>query len=246
MNETINIMKAHRSIRNYTGEAVKEEHLRAIIESAIHAPTSINGQQWSIIVIEDQAKKDRIAELAGGQPWISKCSVFMVFLMDYHKVAKKMEAQGIPFEHATSIESVMVGAVDVGIAFSNAMTAAESLGYGIVPIGAIRREPFEIIELLGLPKYVYPVLGMCIGVEAGDQGLKPRLPYDATVSIDIYNAETDTLVADYDALYKEYLAQRPDTTMAPAWTEFVGSVYNRVYFPKVKSSLEQQGFTAEK
>lgn len=246
MNETIKVMKAHRSIRNYTGEPVKEEHLRAIIESAIHAPTSINGQQWSIIVVKDQAKKDKIAKLVGGQEWVSKCSVFMVFLMDYHKVAKEMAAKGMRFEHATSIESIIVGSVDVGIAFSNAMTAAESLGYGVVPIGAIRREPFEVIELLGLPKYVYPVLGMCIGLEAGQQPLKPRLPYDATVAIDAYNMNTDGLVAEYDATYKDYLAHRGDTTEVSTWTDFVGARYRSVYFPKVKPSLEQQGFTAEK
>lgn len=89
MNELINRIKNHRSIRSYTGEEVKSEHLKEIIESAIMAPTSINGQQWSIIIVKDKEKKDKIAELCGGQPWISKSSVFMIFLMDYYKIAKK-------------------------------------------------------------------------------------------------------------------------------------------------------------
>lgn len=246
MKDLISMIKNHRSIRNYTGEDVKEEDLRAIIEGAIHAPTSINGQQWSIIIVEDQEKKDKLAELCGGQSWISKASVFMIFLMDYYKIAKKMKENGIAFENATSIESIMVGSVDVGIAFSNAMNVAESLGYGIVPIGAVRREPQEVINLLELPKYVYPVLGMCIGVEEGEQEIKPRLPYDATVSVDVYNRDTDKYVKEYDEKIREYMIKRTNGQQNHSWSEFVSSIYRNVYFPKVRESLKNQGFTNEK
>lgn len=246
MNELVNRIKQHRSIRNYTGEAVKEEDLQAIIESAILAPSSINGQQWSILIVKDKEKKKKLVELCGGQPWIEACDVFMIFLMDYYPIAKKMEEKGLPFEHATSIESIMVGSVDVGIAYSNAMNVAESLGYGTVPIGAIRREPYEVIDMFELPKYVYPILGMCIGVEEGQQAVKPKMSYDTKVSIDVYNSQRDQHIEKYDAIIKKYMEERTNHAQSHTWSEAVATVYSKVYFPKVKGSLHQQGFTYEK
>lgn len=242
MNEVIKTIQNHRSIRSYTGEPVKEEHLETILRSAIHAPSSINGQQWSVIVVKDQAKKEKIAELTGGQPWIANASVFLVFVMDYQRVAKEFEKKGLPFENINSVEAIMVGSVDVGIAFGNAMNAAESLGYGIVPIGAVRKEPSEIINLLELPQYVYPVLGMCIGVESGDQAMKPRLPYDAVVSIDKYQPTSEEVLKAYDKEIKEYMIERTNGKEDTSWLDRVTAVYSKVYFPKVYGSLKDQGF----
>lgn len=47
----------------------------------------------------------------------------------------------------------MVSSVDAGLSMQNVITAAESLGLGIVPIGGIRKSPDEIIDLLQLPEY---------------------------------------------------------------------------------------------
>ncbi|MDO5096420.1 MAG: NADPH-dependent oxidoreductase [Peptostreptococcaceae bacterium] len=245
MNEVIKNIQSHRSIRSYTGEPVRDEDLQTILKSAIHAPSSINGQQWSVIVVKDQAKKDRIAELTGGQEWISKASVFLVFVMDYHRAAKQLEKAGIEFKNINSIEAIMVGSVDVGLAFGNAMNAAESLGYAIVPIGAIRNEPYEMIKLLNLPKYVYPVLGMCIGVGATEQPLKPRLPYDVVVSDETYNADTDSAVAEYDETIRRYMMERSGGQDSSCWSDRVKQVYSKVYYPKVYDSLKQQGFKNE-
>lgn len=245
MNEVIKTIQNHRSIRSYTGEDVKEEHLNLILKSAMHAPSSINGQQWKIIIVKDQAKKDKIAELTGGQAWISKSSVFMLFVMDYQRVAKEFEKRGLSFENIRSVEAIMVGSVDVGLAFGNAMNAAESLGYGIVPIGAVRRKPMDIIELLELPQYVYPVLGMCIGLEEGDQALKPRLPYEAYVSVDRYETVSDEIIASYDSEIKNYMLERTDGKDDTSWLDRVTSVYSKVYFPEVYDSLKKQGFKNE-
>lgn len=245
MNEVIKTILNHRSIRNYTGEAVKDEHLELILKSAMHAPSSINGQQWKVIIVKDQAKKDKIAELTGGQAWISKSSVFMVFVMDYQRVAKEFEKRGLAFENLKSIEAIMVGSVDVGLAFGNAMNAAESLGYGIVPIGAVRRKPREIIELLELPQYVYPVLGMCIGVPEGEQALKPRLPYEAYVSVDKYEKAAEEVIAKYDEEIKNYMLERTEGKEDTSWLDRVTAVYSKVYFPEVYGSLKEQGFKNE-
>lgn len=44
MNETIRIMKNHRSIRKYKDEMISDEVIDNLIDVAQHAPNSINGQ----------------------------------------------------------------------------------------------------------------------------------------------------------------------------------------------------------
>ena len=46
------------------------------------------------------------------------------------------------------------------MAAQNMITAAESMGLGVVPLGSIKNEPQKIIEVLNLPKMTFPVLGL--------------------------------------------------------------------------------------
>lgn len=245
MNDVIKTIQHHRSIRNYTDDPVRDEHLRMILEAAVRAPSSMNGQQRSIVIVKDQQKKERIASLAGDQVWIANAPVFMVFVMDYSRIAKKMQSMGVPFENIHSVEAIMAGCIDSALALSNAMHAAQSLGYGVVSIGGIRSEPDEMIEILELPEYVYPLLGLCIGVPSGYQALKPRLPYEAIVSVDTYNSNTESLVDEYDEEIREYLMERSEGRSSATWSAQVSSAYKQVYFPKVYDSLKRQGFSNE-
>ena len=141
MNETINTIKDHRSIRDYKSDKIDQSIIDEIIIAAQSMPSSINGQQTSIIVVQDKVTKAKIAEYAGGQPWIDKAPLFLLFITDFYKTnvaaQKNRETQKIH----ESIESTLVGAVDVGLGMGAAIIAAESLGLGIVPIGGIRRDP---------------------------------------------------------------------------------------------------------
>lgn len=240
------VMKNHRSIRKYKDEEVKEEDLDIILDAAQLAPSSINGQQWSVIVIEDEKKKKELSVLSGGQSWVAEAPVFLVFVADYYRTKIALEKEGKEFKNIQSIEAIMVSSVDVGLAFGNAMNAAESLGYGIVPIGAIRREPAKVIELLNLPKYVYPVLGMCIGVPDEDPMKKPRFSKQAVVHREIYNRDLKDLVDDYDKTIEDYMNKRTNGEDIRNWSIGVSGTYSTVYFPKVYGTLKDQGFKNNK
>lgn len=43
-----------RAVREYTTEPVSEATIRNLIDAAIHAPSAINAQPWSFIVVRDQ------------------------------------------------------------------------------------------------------------------------------------------------------------------------------------------------
>ena len=163
MNPTLDLLHKHHSDRSFTDEAIAEQDLAAIVEAAYRAPTSINGQQVSVVVVRDAAKRARIAEIAGGQPWIAKAPVFITVLIDFNKTRVGVEAAGAQQIIHESVEGFAVGAVDAGIALGSLMVAARSLGLGIVPIGGFRRDPQAVIDLLELPPLTFPIAGVAIG-----------------------------------------------------------------------------------
>lgn len=58
-------IKTRRSIREFTGEPIPDEHIEKILDAARYAPSPENLQMWRYIVIrEDQELKDFIAELS--------------------------------------------------------------------------------------------------------------------------------------------------------------------------------------
>ena len=245
MNKTIETIKNHRSIRNYLDKDVPEEMLQAILAAASAMPTSINGQQISIIVIKDKGKKEKIAQLTGGQSWISQAPVFLVFVADFYKAYLAGEKNGEKEIIHESIEGTLVGSFDAGLAMGAAIIAAESLGLGIVPIGAVRKEPDEMIKLLNLPQYTYPLVGLVLGYPAELSTQKPRLPHDAIVHIETYKkAGLAATIDQYDDLMAKYYKERGDKESN--WSSQVANAYKQVYFPKVYPSIKHQGFKNNK
>ena len=100
------------------------------------------------------------------------------------------EINGEEFVITESEEAKLVGAVDVGLALSNAIAASESLGLGIVPIGGIRKEAEAVAKLLELPEFVFPMVGLVIGHPADDSEVKPRLPKEVIYNKEIYNKDS--------------------------------------------------------
>lgn len=245
MNQTIRAIKNHRSIRSYLDKDIPNEMLTEILEAARSMPTSINGQQISIIVIKDKGKKEKIAEWAGGQPWIAQAPVFLVFVADFYKAYIACEKNGTQEVIHESIEGTLVGAFDGGLAMGAAIISAESLGLGIVPIGAVRRKPQEVIDLLGLPKYTYPLVGLVIGYPTDASAQKPKFPLETLVHVEQYQKDgVRSAIDEYDATMSKYYSDRGDKETN--WSKQVANAYQQVYFPEVYPTMKKQGFRNDK
>jgi FMN reductase [NAD(P)H] len=242
MNDVIKTFMNHKSIRNYKDEMIKDEYIDIIVRAAQAAPSSINGQQVSIISVKDKETKAKIAELAGGQEWIDKGPVFLLFVSDFYRAKLAAEKNGVDLVITENLESIMVGCVDVGLAMGNAIGAAESLGLGIVPIGGIRKEPKEIIKLLDLPEYVFPVAGLVVGYPDGESSLKPRLPKEAVYHEEKYNKNLKEVIDIYDKEISEYMKERTSGQSDRNWSQTISSTYKTVYFPKVSPTIKEQGY----
>ena len=244
MNPTLEQLLNRRSIRNFTGESVKSEDLKLILQAAQQAPTSINGQQVSLVVTRDKSKIKKIAEIAGGQPQVATADVFVTVVIDYHRAQAAMAEAGEDMVISRSAEGILVGSVDAGIAVNALQTAAESLGYGTTTIGGIRSNPQAMIDLLELPQNTYPALGSTIGVpdNAVPSAVKPRVALESFAMDEVYDAQKVAQgVKQYDLDLRKWWDSIGLTEM-PSYTAQTAQFYNKVYFPKVAQSLEQQGF----
>jgi len=245
MNETIKQLLTRKSIRNFTGESVKEEDLNLIFQAAQRCPTSINGQQISLVYTKDKEKIKQIAQLCRNQKQVETADVFVTFVIDFNRTAHAIESLGKEQVVEQSAEGIIVGAIDAGIMLSSLQTAAEALGYGTTAIGAVRCAPDEFIEILNLPPKTYPLVGSTIGVakdHAKNAPLKPRVSLDSFVFEDVYD---DKKVQDGVEEYEEDLKQfRIDNNMdyLTSHKEAIASFYDNYYMPQVKSSFEKQGF----
>lgn len=241
-------MLAHRSIRSYTDRAVSDENLNSIIRAVQAAPNWVNLQLVSMIAVKDADRRQRFAELCGHQAHIAEAPVFLVFCGDYYRVALACQKNGQTLDEVMQdIDTLLVGAHEVGIALEAAVVAAESLGLGTVPIGDVRKNAKEVIRELQLPKYVFPMLGLCIGYPANDPGLKPRFPKEAVFFEETYNADLKNELAEYDSQYTQYLQERPWNNRVGNWTDLVADFYlHPFHYNGVADALREQGFVSAK
>lgn len=200
--DTIRVLTSHESIRSFDPTPIATEVLEAILVSARSAPTSSNLQAYSIIVIEDEQRRARMAQLVGDQQYVADAPVMLVFCADIFRLRYLAERQGHRFA-ANNLEMFLLSSIDASLALQNALIAAESLGLGAVPIGSIRNEPNLVAAELGLPVGVFAVAGLTIGYPSAGvrRGVKPRLPSDAVVHYEQYSSDdVEQHVRDYDAI----------------------------------------------
>jgi FMN reductase (NADPH) len=246
-NAVTKTMQGHRSIREYRPDPLPEGMLEAIVRSAQMASTSSYLQRYSVVAVEEPTKKDRLAELCGDQDQIRQCPVFLAFCADAYRLKRACERHGTEIQTGY-LEAFLVAAVDAALLAQNAALAAESLGLGIVYIGAIRNHTAEVIVELELPELVVPISGMCLGYPAEDPAPKPRLPLPAVLHRERYRPEeTDAHLDAFDeTILAAELYRSRETGKLYGWTSraarrvsYTDPKRLRVELSRV---IEEQGF----
>ncbi|OUM69109.1 hypothetical protein PIROE2DRAFT_38542 [Piromyces sp. E2] len=249
MNPVLESLFKHQSIRKYKNQPLEDEKLNLIIKAAQAAPNWCNAQHVSIIVVKDQARKQKLAELSLNQPYIAECSAFLVFCADFYRTAYAFRKNGVRSEQTTNfieqLDTLFVSGHEAGIAMQNAIVAAESMGLGTVPIGLIRKPSLEVVKELELPKYVIPIVGLCVGYPDANPGIKPRLPPSAICFEEKYNvAKSEAGVDEFDVSYNKYLVSRDSNARDENWSKGLAEKYLQFYglYEDDYELLKQQGF----
>ncbi len=240
MNPVIDLLKNHRSIRQFTSEPVSDEQIEAIIDAAGWSATSNFVQAYSVIRVTNMETRRQIAELAGDQTWVEKSPVFFMFCADLKRSQNACKLENKEMASGFT-EQLILASVDVGIAAQNAMIAAESMGLGGVFIGGIRNDPEKVCDLLKIPDQVYPVFGLCLGYPEGKSEQKPRLPVKVILKEEYYQEDIADLER-YNETCSDYYQNRSHGSRDDTWTRQISDLMGKPSRPHMKSFLEKKGF----
>ena len=237
MTPTIDLLCSHRSIRSFTDQKVSAEQREAIIAAAQSASTSSFLQCSSIVRITDPALRDQLVTLTGGQTWVAEAAEFWVFCADFNR-----HLQICPDAQLGRAEQLLLGCVDTALMAQNAMVAAESLGLGGVFIGGIRNNIAQVTELLGLPKFVLPLFGFCLGYPESVPDVKPRIPQSMLVHENRYQPVDPAVLANYDSRTAIYYEQRDSNQRSETWSQLIQRLIIKETRPFMLDYLHQQGW----
>lgn len=202
----------HRSVRAYSSKPLPPGTLELLIAAGQSAATSSNLQVWSVVAVEDQARKDRLSVFANNQAHIRQCPLLLLWVADLSRLDRVAQARGTTAEGNQYLEMLLVGAIDAALAAQNAVVAAESLGLGTVYLGAMRNHPEEVAAEVGLPPNAMVVFGLCVGYEdpaALAADVKPRLSQSTILHHERYSSEHEAAaVAAYNATLNDFQASQ--------------------------------------
>lgn len=202
----------HRSVRAFSDRPLAAGTLEMLVAAAQSAASSSNVQAWSVIAVQDPARKARLSVLAADQEHIRRCPLLLLWVADLARLDRVAASRSIDPEGTRYIEMLLVGVIDAALAAQNAVLAAESVGLGTVYIGAMRNEPEQVAREVALPPDAMIVFGLCVGHEdpaAQTADIKPRLPQRAVLHREQYGAGTEPeAVADYDRVMNAFQASQ--------------------------------------
>ncbi len=219
-NATLETILTHRSIRHYSARPLPNGLIELLAAAAQSAPSSSNLQAFSIVAVEDKARKARLAKLAANQKHVEEAPLLFLFVADLARLRHVAVGVDEPVKGLDYTESFLVALADAAFAAQNCFIALESLGLGACYIGAMRNHPREVAEELGLPAGAFVVFGMTtIGYPDPDvaTGVKPRLPQSNVLHRERYALPSAADVKQYDEALREF---RLDQVMSDiAWSK---------------------------
>lgn len=238
------------SVRRYEREAIPEETMEFIFEAIRNTPTSYNGQQFSVIDISDQTLKEELYAITG-QKQLKTCNRLLIFCSDYNKITLLADKKGITMPPFTdTMDGVTIGIIDAALAMMSAVVAAQSAGLGSNCIGYLRTaDPAKIAELLKLPKGVFVVCGLALGVPREQPDLKPKQPAPLMIHKNHYRNDNDKIVEEmeaYDQVVKHYNQTRAGGTSDNDWVAHIIDYYDHAMNYRILDYLKAQGYDISK
>ncbi len=219
MNPMIQKQLNHRSIRVFKDQPFPQDDYETLMEVARRTATSSGLQAASIIRISDPELKKQIAELCH-QDYIGRIPLLLIFVVDQYRNNEIALEQGIVSDGAAGMDSFFQSFTDASIMAQNVVNAAEALDYGTFYIGSIHNDPSAMCALLKLPKLVFPVVGVGIGIPDQELALKPRMDNAMRVFDNHYVCFEDTItrLKDYDAQMQTYYDLRDTNRRLDSFT----------------------------
>ena len=210
MKDAITTMMQHRSIRQFTSEAVDEALLKEILDCGLRASNTGNMQLYSIITTSQEPLRSELCKLHFGQ--CSTAPLWLTICTDvrrYHHYCRVNQCDE-PYGNFLWFASALV---DASLCAQNICVAAESRGLGFCFLGTVMYNTEQIASLLQCPEVVVPVIAIAMGHPAEESRMSERLGQDAVVHSEVYHDPTDDdivrthAVRDNDPFNREMVRQ---------------------------------------
>ena len=195
----------HRTIREFKDKEVDPKLYQSLIDVAQRTPTSNGMQQASIIRVTDPKIKEKLAEICN-QEYVVRAPILLIFLVDNYRNHQIALEQGLDSENSGDMDRFFQGFTDGVLLAQNIVNAAESMDLGAVYFGSILNNAGAVCELLELPEYTFPVVGLGIGYPNQDPQLKPRMDMRLRLFENSYEKKDNYLeeIKDYDEEMRTY------------------------------------------
>lgn len=230
----------HRSIRSFSAAPSAAD--QQALENVAQATASSNFlQQMTMIKVTDEDKRKQIATLTNC-PFVAAQGLLYVFVLDQHRNIEAAHLTEDQAAHFTSWAGFFGGVADCELAAQNMAAAAERSRLGTCFLGSVLNDPRQMIALLNLPRFTFPVLGLMVGVPAQRPDHKPRLPQRAVVGENGYPATVD--LHDYDTTLNNYYQTRQWNARKETFTDSLlaytkTDLHHRLEIGRI---LHEQGF----
>jgi len=140
------VIKDRRSIRKYEEKDIPDEILNQVLESVRWSPSWANTQCWEVIVIKDQAVREKLQATIAPKNPATKAIVSAPVLL---ALCGKLEASGYYSGKVTTKFGDWF-MFDLGIATQNICLTAHHLGLGTVIVGLFDQDKTK--EILNVPQ----------------------------------------------------------------------------------------------
>lgn len=234
------------SVRRYEREPIPEADMEFIRAAIRNTPTSYNGQQFSVIEISDQELKEELYRLTN-QKQLKTCNRLLIFCSDYNKISLLADRKGLDVPPFTdTMDGTIIGVIDASLAMMSAVVAAQACGLGSNCVGYLRTvDPAAVARLLNLPKGVFVVCGLALGVPREQPDLKPKQPEDLIFFPNRYPEHTEELtrgLEEYDRTVSEYNRTRAGSTTDNDWCDHILDYYRHAMSYRILDYLRDQGY----
>ncbi|MGI6242572.1 MAG: nitroreductase family protein [Prevotella sp.] len=185
-----------RTIRKYSDRDISYDLLNRLLEQAERTPTMGNLQLYSVVVTRNAQMKAKLAPVHFNQPMVTEAPVVLTFCADFRRTtlwAKAREAH----PGYDNFLSFINAATDTLLYCQTFCNLAEEEGLGTCFLGTTVYMPQRIIEILKLPKLVFPVATITLGWPAENPAMSDRLPLRSIVHEECYEDYTPAKINEY-------------------------------------------------
>lgn len=237
-----------RTIRKYKSDDIDQGLLDSLILQASRAATMGNMQLYSVVVTRSAEVKEQLSPLHFNQPMVKGAPVVLTFCADFHRFTRWCELSEANAGYDNFL-SFINAASDTLLFTQNFCTLAEENGLGTCYLGTTLYNPKGIIEVLNLPKLVFPIATITVGVPDENPQQPDRLPLLGYVHNEKYQDYSDghiELIYSFKEMLEEnikFVELNKKQNLAQVFTDCrYTKKDNEAMSAGLLEALKQQGF----